>query len=204
MSVKYKILDQHGLNYLTCTICGWVDLFTRAEFRDIVLDSWRYCSEHKGLQIWAYVFMSNHIHFIANTKAPHKLEKVMREFKSHTARKILETLADKRQPESRREWLLYLFKFFAQKLRGTQDHQIWHHDNHPIALYTEKVTIQKIRYIHANPVRAKWVKQPEDWIYSSASNYATGQGIFDVKLLWVSWDEDGGWFYGNVDAPTLD
>ena len=52
MSVKYKILDQHGLNFLTCTICGWVDLFSRAEFRDIVLDSWRYCSEHKGLQIW--------------------------------------------------------------------------------------------------------------------------------------------------------
>jgi hypothetical protein len=60
MSVKYKIRDQHGLNYLTCTICGWVDLFTRAEYRDIVLDSWRYCTEHKGLQIWGYVIMSNH------------------------------------------------------------------------------------------------------------------------------------------------
>jgi REP element-mobilizing transposase RayT len=67
MSVKYKIRDQYGLNFLTLTICGWVDLFTRAAFRDIVLDSWRYCAEHKGLQVWGFVFMSNHIHLIANT-----------------------------------------------------------------------------------------------------------------------------------------
>lgn len=204
MSVKYKILDQHGLNYLTCTISGWVDLFTRAEFRDIILESWRYCSEHKGLQIWAYVFMSNHIHFIANTQAPYELENVIRDFKSHTARQILNALEDKRRPESRREWLLYLFRFFAKKFRGTQEHIVWQHDNHPIALYSEKVTLQKLRYIHNNPLRAKWVRTPEDWIYSSAANYATGQGIFDVKLLWVNWDEAGGWFYGNVDAPTLD
>ena len=70
MSVKYKIRDQQGLNFLTFTICGWVDLFSHAEFRDIILDSWRYCSEPKGLQIWAYVIMSNHIHVIANTKPP--------------------------------------------------------------------------------------------------------------------------------------
>jgi putative transposase len=204
MSAKYKILDQHGLNFMTCTICGWVDLFSRAEFRDIVLDSWRYCSEHKGLQIWGFVFMSNHIHLIANTKAPYQLENVMRDFKAHTARQFLERLQDKRTPESRREWLLYLFRFFARKLRGTQAFQVWQHDNHPIALYTEKVTVQKLQYIHANPVRAKLVRNPQDWIYSSASNYAEGQGVFDVKLLWTSFEEDGSWFFGNVDAPALD
>ena len=45
---------------------------------------------------------------------------------------------------------------------------------------------------------------PQDWIYSSASNYAEGTGVFDVKLLWTSFDEDGGWFFGNVDVPFLD
>jgi len=71
MSVKYKIRDQHGLNYLTCSIVGWVDLFSRQIYRDMVLDSWRYCQEHKGFQVHAYTIMSNHLHLIASCRAPH-------------------------------------------------------------------------------------------------------------------------------------
>ena len=62
----------------------------------------------------------------------------------------------------------------------------------------------QIQNIHANPVLAKLVRNPQDWVYSSAGNHAEGQGVFDVKLLWTSFDEDGGWFFGNVDAPALD
>lgn len=204
MSVKYKIRDQNGLNYLTCTICGWVDLFGRESFRDIVLDSWKYCHEHKGLHVWAYVFMSNHIHMIVSTDAPNRLEDVIRDFKAHTARKFLELLQDKRQPESRREWLLYLFQYFARKFKDKRQHQIWQHDNHPIELYSEQVVIQKLRYIHNNPVRAKLVRQPEHWLYSSASNYATGEGIYDVNLLWTDFEVPGGWFFGNIDCFTMD
>lgn len=204
MSVKYKIRDQQGLNFLTCTLCCWVDLFTRAAFRDIVLDSWKYCREHKGLQVWGYVIMSNHIHLIASAKAPHKLENIVRDFKAHTARKFLELLQDKTRPESRREWLLYLFQYFAKKFKGAQQHQVWQHDNHPIELYSEKVVIQKLRYIHANPVRAKLVHRPEDWLYSSAGNYAEGRGIYDVDLLWRGFEEDGGWFFGNTDHLVMD
>jgi REP element-mobilizing transposase RayT len=202
MSSKHKIRDQHGLNFLTCTICGWIDLFSRAEYRNIILESWKFCSKHKGLQVWGYVIMTNHIHFIANTKAPYKLEAVMRDFKSYTARQIIDFLLDKTNSESRREWLLYMFRYFAHHHKGAQEHQVWQHDNHPIELYSEKVTIQKLRYIHANPIRAQLVQKPEDWVYSSASNYAEGHGIYDVNLLWSSFEEDG-WFFGDVDFPSL-
>ena len=203
MSVKYKIRDQHGLNYLTCTICGWVDLFSRSEYRDIVLDSWRYCSEHKGLQVWGYVIMPNHLHLIANTAPPFRLEDTIRDFKAHTARKFIEFLQDKSRPESRREWLLYLFQYFAKKHKGKQQFQVWQHDNHPVELYSERVTIQKLRYIHENPVRSKLVRQPQEWVYSSASNYAEGYGVYDVQLLWTDFESDGGWFFGNTDVPAL-
>jgi REP element-mobilizing transposase RayT len=202
MSSKHKIRDQHGLNFLTCTICGWIDLFSRAEYRNIILESWKFCSKHKGLQVWGYVIMTNHIHFIANTKAPYKLEAVMRDFKSYTARQIIDFLLDKTNSESRREWLLFMFRYFAHHHKGAQEHQVWQHDNHPIELYSEKVTIQKLRYIHANPIRAQLVQKPEDWVYSSASNYAEGHGIYDVNLLWSSFEEDG-WFFGDVDFPSL-
>lgn len=203
MSVRYKIRDQHGLNYCTLSICGWVDIFSRAVYRDIILDSWRYCAAHKGLQIWAYVIMPNHLHFIANTVPPFRLEDVLRDFKAHTARKMLEYVQDTAQPESRREWLLYLFEYFARGRKEKQRFHVWQSDNHPIELYTEKVTLQKLRYIHENPVRAKLVEKPEEWIYSSASNYLSGNGIYPVQLLWVDMDEDGGWFYGNIDVPGL-
>jgi len=203
MSTKYKIRDQHGLNYLTCTICGWIDLFNRAAYRDIILEGWKYCSEHKGLQIWGYVIMSNHIHFIANTKAPFKLEAVMRDFKAYAARRIVDLLKDQNHVESRREWLLYMFQYFAHHHKGAQQYQIWQQSNHPIELYSEKVTLQKLRYIHNNPVRATLVNKPEDWVYSSASNYAEGRGVYEVKLLWSDFGEDA-WFFGNVDFLTMD
>ncbi len=202
MSVRYKIRDQHGLNYLTCSICGWVDLFSRAVYRDIVLESWRYCAEHKGLQIWGYVIMPNHLHMITSTTAPFRLEDVMRDFKAHTARKFLEVLHNKRQPESRREWLLYLFEYFARPHGQKQLHQLWQHDNHPIELFTEAVTIQKLRYIHQNPVRAGWVTRPEDWLYSSARNYLGEPGLLEMPLLWSDFATDS-WFFGDPQFSLL-
>lgn len=94
MSVKYKIRDQHGLNYLTCSIVGWVDLFSRQIYRDMLLDSWRYCQEHKGFQVHAYTIMSNHLHLIASCRAPHRLEATMRDWKHFTATKILDYLIE--------------------------------------------------------------------------------------------------------------
>lgn len=96
-----------------------------------------------------------------------------------------------------------MFRYFAHHHRGTQEHQIWQPDNHPIELYSEEVTIQNLQYIHANPVRSNLVRRPEEWVYSSASNYAEAHGVYDVKLLWTGFDEDG-WFFGNVDFLRVD
>ena len=54
MSRKYKIRDQEKLYFATLTIVEWIDLFTRQEYRDIVLNSLRYCQENKGLDLCAY------------------------------------------------------------------------------------------------------------------------------------------------------
>jgi len=63
--VRRKILDQNGINYLTLTLVDWVDVFSRKECRDIVVESLRHCQKEKGLVIYAYVIMSNHIHLVA-------------------------------------------------------------------------------------------------------------------------------------------
>jgi len=50
------------LYYLTFQIVGWVDIFTRKNYRDIVIESFKYCQGNKGLELYAYVIISYHIH----------------------------------------------------------------------------------------------------------------------------------------------
>jgi REP element-mobilizing transposase RayT len=178
---RYKILDQKGLNYLTITTVGWIDVFTRQRYRDIIIDSLKYCQEKKGLRVCGYVIMSNHIHIIAYTEGNNDLSDVIRDFKKFTANGILKSI--KTEPESRSEWLLYLFKFFA-KFQPNREHQFWQKDNHPIALWSQEVIWQKLNYIHLNPVRAGLVENSFDYIYSSAGDYHLNrQGLIDLVLV---------------------
>ena len=88
------------------------------------------------------------------------------------------------QAESRREWLLYMFKYFAKKNTNNRTFQFWIQDNHPIALYHPNVIWQKLDYIHMNPVRAKIVENPVHYLYSSARDYQTDtKGLIEVLFL---------------------
>jgi REP element-mobilizing transposase RayT len=166
---RYRILDQHGLNYVTCTVVGWVDVFTRKAYRDILLESLAYCRKEKGLIICAYVIMSNHIHMIVRADGELTLSEVLRDFKKYTSRQILEAIA--KGNESRKEWMLHVFRYYARFHANGRTHQFWLQDNHPIALVSPKVIWQKVDYIHQNPVRAGWVDKAEEYLYSSARNY---------------------------------
>jgi REP element-mobilizing transposase RayT len=62
---RYFINDQHSRYFLTLTVIHWIDLFTRKEYRDVLVDSLKYCQATKGLEIYAWVIMSDHIHLVA-------------------------------------------------------------------------------------------------------------------------------------------
>ena len=84
---KYFISDQNATYFLTCTVIHWIDVFTRLEYRYIVVDSLNYCIEHKGLEINAWVIMSNHIHLVASAKDGYRMSDLLRDFKKHTSKK---------------------------------------------------------------------------------------------------------------------
>jgi putative transposase len=179
---RYKVLDQSGLNYLTLTTVGWIDVFTRQRYRDIVIDSLKFCQEKKGLRISGYVIMSNHLHMIVETEGGNQLSDVMRDFKKFTANTILKSIQS--DPESRRDWLMYLFKYYGKKDGADREHQFWQSDNHPIALWSQEVIWQKLDYIHLNPVRAGMVSKPQDYVYSSAGDYYENRkGLLDIVLV---------------------
>ena len=191
MNMRYKILDQHGLNFLTLTVVEWIDLFTRRAFADIVLESLRFCQQNKGLEVFGFVIMPSHIHLIARAGSEDELSSILQSFKSFTASKIISYLQDTAQPESRREWLLNHFAFNARKNKTNSQHQVWQRDNHPIILYSPHVIRQKLLYIHQNPVEAGIVSLAEHYLLSSASNYVSSVGVLDVLLLDDIWNDIG-------------
>ena len=181
---RYKIHNQNATYFLTLTVVGWIDVFTRKACKDIVIDSLRYCQENKGLNIYAYVIMSNHLHLIVNVSEPNQLSNVLRDFKQFTAKKIKDYLLTIKK-ESRRKWMLKLLKWFAKNAIGEKerDFMLWQAGNHPIEVYSPKVIEQKLQYIHLNPVRAGIVHKAEHYVYSSASNYFLGKGILDITVI---------------------
>ena len=181
MSTAYKIDEQDGVYYLTLQIVNWADLFTRQVYRDIVIDNLRYCIANKGLIVYAYVIMSNHIHLLVQSSTS-QLSNTIRDFKSYSSKKFIEYI--QQNNESRSEWLLSVFKQAAYNHKRNSNYQVWTHENHSVHVYSNKFITQKIDYIHNNPVQANFVRQPEDYIYSSACNYAGETAVLpEVAVL---------------------
>lgn len=176
----FKIRDQSATHFLTFTIVGWIDIFTRQRYRDIILNSFQFCRQKKDLQIGAYVIMSNHIHTIW-TAASGNLSDIVRDFKTFTSKAI--TASIQSETESRREWLLYMFNYFANRTNENEYFKVWTSNNHPEAIYSDGFLKSKLNYIHDNPVRAGLVGEPSQYLYSSAADYIDKKGITEIDLL---------------------
>jgi len=177
----YKIENQQSLHFLTMTTVGWVDIFSRQCYRDILIDSMKFCQKEKGLIIFAYVIMTNHIHCIWQTPEGN-LSDIVRDFKKYTSAMIIKKVIN--EPwESRSEWLKIVMDYHAKFNQNNSNYQLWQNGNHPIELESPAFIHQKLNYIHLNPVRAAFVIEPEHYIYSSASNYINGKGILEVTIL---------------------
>jgi len=171
--------------FLTATIVDWVDVFTRVAYKEIVINSLKYCMEEKGLIVYAYCLMTNHLHLIADTKEGFHLAHIIRDFKKFTSKQLYAAINE--NPESRKEWLLNRFEFAASYKSNYKNFQVWQEGNYPVELHSNKFIFQKLDYIHQNPVRAGIVNNAEDYIYSSAIDYAGGKGILPVTVIDNVW-----------------
>ncbi len=182
MSSKYKFNNQEHLYFVSFAVINRIDLFIRNEYKDIMIDSWKYCQAKKGLEIYGYCIMSSHIHMIIGTHGD-KLENIMRDMKKHTS-VALKTAIEQHPAESRREWMLWMMKRAGRKNSHNADFQLWQQNNHPIELFNLKILHQKLDYMHNNPVEAGIVAHPEDYLYSSARDYYSGlPGLIEIILV---------------------
>ena len=177
----YKIGDQSGVYFLTFTVVEWVEVFTRIEYAEIFLNCLNYCVANKGLIVYSWVLMPNHFHGVMRAREGAKLSDIVRDLKKYSAVKILEAIQNHRQ-ESRKNWMLWLFKSAAMKRSSNRHFQFWQHGSHPFELYSTKMIDQKISYIQSNPVRAGFVNEIHEYRYSSAIDYMGGKGLVKVEL----------------------
>ncbi|MEO7310556.1 MAG: transposase [Chitinophagaceae bacterium] len=184
MSSKYKYYDNEAIYFVTSTVVGWADVFTRDIYRNILLDSFRFCQQKQGLNIHAWVLMPNHFHMICSFRDGHQPGMVLKNIKSFTAIKIIDAVIKNHQ-ESRKDWLLPLFEQHGKQQKSNFRYQFWQHENHPILLDNKVMYLQRMHYLHENPVRAGFVIHGYDWLYSSAIDYylEPQKGLLELLIL---------------------
>jgi len=157
--------DENLPYFCTITVLDWLPVLIEARYIDPIIDCLTFCRTKKGLQLFAFVVMPNHLHMICG--AGDKLHAVMRDFKRFTSRQIHDRLK-----EDGRSTFLHWLEFATQTARRSRDEfGLWQDGFHPQAIWSRDVFQQKLAYVHDNPVRKGLVSRPDDWWYSSASFY---------------------------------
>lgn len=182
MPSKYKIIDHQAPHFITFAVVEWVDALSRQQYKDIIIESLRHCQQAKGLILYAYVIMNNHIHLIVSANEEFNLSDILRDMKKFTSKALIQQISGNMQ-ESRRKWMLWLFKSAGMRNSNNKNFQFWQQDNRPIELSSNAMIDQRLDYIHQNPVKEGIVYQPEHYVYSSAIDYLGGKGLLEVVSM---------------------
>lgn len=166
MSESYKT-HSDGLYFVSFSVIGWIDVFTRRGYQEILVKSIKYCQQNKNLKLYYYAIMPSHIHFITYSENG-ELSGILRDMKAYTAKQIIKAIEENPQ-ESRKEWMLNQFRYHGNNSAQKQAMQFWKHDNHPFFLCSNRMIKQKVDYIHYNPVESGYVNYPQEWRLSSAN-----------------------------------
>ena len=151
MRTRYKIYEIDQAHFLTCTVVGWLPIFTRPETMNIILDSWRFLQKEGRLTLYGYVILENHLHLIASSP---NLPKEIGDFKSYTARRIIDYLIERKV-----ETLLQHMRFWKNHHKIDREYQLWQEGDHPQQINGDEMMLQKLDYVHLNPVKRGFVDE---------------------------------------------
>ncbi len=182
MSRSYKFHNHDSLFFVSFATVGWIDVFTRVRYKEIFVESLKFCQEKKGLKVYAWCLMTNHVHLIIQEGGRWGLSEILRDLKKFTSKKIIQEIIDNPQ-ESRKEWMMAIFKNAGNFNPNNTHYQFWQQHNKPIELWSANVIDQKVDYIHQNPVEEGIVANPEDYLYSSARDFAGEKGLVTLCEL---------------------
>ncbi len=173
---RYKIYEPTHPHFVTCTILHWLPIFTRKESVQIVIDCLKYLQEHHNLKLYAYVILENHLHMVVQSN---DLVKTMKSFKQYTAKELLILLK-----KENAKTILEQLKFYKKAHHKATNYQVWEEGYQPKLIQNDSMMINKINYIHQNPVKRGYVDKAEHWRYSSARDYEGVEGLIEIEKFW--------------------
>jgi putative transposase len=166
MRSRYRILEHDFAHFISGTIVAWLPIFTTAERCDTLVQAFKYCRQHKALKVYAWVILDTHFHAIL---AAPDLARVLADLKRHTARRVIELLE-----KERCTWLLRELHHQRAPHKTGSQYQLWQEGSHPQAIMGDTMMLQKLEYVHNNPVKRGLVASQEHWRYSSAHECLAG------------------------------
>lgn len=182
MSSKYKVSEDALPHFVTFTVVRWVDIFSREGYKEIFVNSLKYCQESKGLNLHAWVIMTNHVHLIISSSS-NKIENIVRDIKKYSSKQIIAAI-NENPTEGRKEWILNLFSYAGRNNANNKVYQFWKQDYHPIELDNHEKLKQRLDYLHENPVRSGLVWETWHYKYSGAIDYYTNEhGLLKIEQL---------------------
>ena len=167
--------------FISYAVVNWIDVFIRNEYKEILLESWRFCQKEKGLEIYGWVIMTSHAHMIIGTTG-RPMDKIVGEMKSFTSTKLHKAI-EVHPFESKREWMLSMMAEAGKMNSNNNEWQFWQQHNKPLEILNTEMFYQKLGYIHHNPVASGFVENEEDWLYSSARDLYGRKGMIELSYI---------------------
>ncbi|MBN1349215.1 transposase [candidate division KSB1 bacterium] len=173
---RYKYFTHiNGPYFITCTIINWLPFFSIPAIVSIILESLKFMIRNERFVLHGFVIMENHLHLIVSGE---NISKEVRNFKSYTARMIINYLLEKNS-----QFVLSQLKFFKKLHKHDQEYQFWEEGSHPKLITSLEMLNQKLTYLHHNPVRRGYIDDPMHWRYSSYRNYIGIEGLLPVEII---------------------
>ena len=170
ISRRKSHIDQGEIYFWTATINKWQRLLEKDEYKDVIIDSLQWLTDLGKIDVFAFIIMPNHIHLIWRINEPNGKESPqgsLLKFTAHTFQKML-----------RKEGAAKLSSYKVEA--ENKKYEFWQRDSLAIPLFTREVALQKLNYLHNNPLKEHWnlVQEPSDYKYSSAKYYEKDEKNF--------------------------
>lgn len=175
--------EREGCFFVTFQTVDWVDVFIRPVYKQVVVHTLNHFIESKGMTVYAWCLMTNHLHLLARVKPGLVIAELEKEYKSFTTKKILEAIDT--EPSARRDWLMSRFESFGLRLGLLKKYHVWQNCSQPLYIDLRKkdLLLEYFEYIHQSPVREKVVDLPGEYKYSSARDYVGIKGLVNIQKL---------------------
>ena len=145
--------------YLTSVTHHRLPIFRKDEIKQIVCNAFDEARKSGGIMIFAYVIMLDHTHLL--TDCARAIKDVLRFMNGISAKRVIDYLKSGDYESS-------LSKLRIQERADKHKHSVYEHHPNAMRITGEDAFMQKVNYIHLNPVRAGLVKHPDEYLFSSA------------------------------------